>query len=343
MALGASFVLLIVGGLISPTEEPAQEAVAEQESTPSEPEPTTSEEPSEEPTTPEPDPGTALALLADLDVKGRAPMTGYERDAFGYREEDTDRNGCDVRNDVLRRDLDDIVIGYGTNGCVVESGTLDGPYSGESIEFVRGSDTSSDVQIDHVVALANAWVTGAFQWDEETMREFGNDPMNLLAVDGPLNSQKGDGDAATWLPPNRSFRCEYVAAQVAVKAEYDLWVTPAEHDAMTRVLSNCSDERPPEWEAAPLMPELSEPAPEPEPTTQAPEPEPEPAPTTQAPEPEPEPESEPAPEPENTGTDPQFGTCAEAIDNGLGPYIAGVDPEYDWYRDADSDGIVCER
>src|SRR5690606_41963448 len=122
-----------------------------------------------------------------------------------------------------------------------------------------------------------------------------------------------------------------------------LWVPPAEHDARTRVPSNCSDERPPEWEAAPLMPELSEPAPEPEPTTRAPEPEPEPAPTTQAPEPEPEPESEPAPEPENTGTDPQFGTCADAIDNGLGPYIAGVDPAYDWDRDADSDGIVRGR
>ena len=130
----------------------------------------------------------------------------------------------------------------GTNGCVVASGTLQDPYSGETIPFVRGQGTSSAVQIDHVVALSDSWQKGAQQWDAATREAFANDPLNLLAVDGPLNQQKGDGDTATWLPPNKAFRCAYVARQVGVKHAYGLWVTQAEQDAMVRVLSTCPDE-----------------------------------------------------------------------------------------------------
>lgn len=202
-------------------------------------------------------PGTALAAVAELEVKGRAPKTGYDRDAFAYRAYDQDRNGCDVRNDVLRRDLTDLVIGAGTNGCVVTSGTLVDPYSGATIAFTRGAATSNDVQIDHVVALSDAWQKGAQGLEADTLRELGNDPLNLLAVDGPLNAQKGDGDAATWLPPDKTARCDYVARQVAVKVEYDLWVTQAERDAMVRVLAPCPDEPLPVRETAPLMPELA--------------------------------------------------------------------------------------
>ncbi|GAA4288822.1 DUF1524 domain-containing protein [Georgenia daeguensis] len=268
-------------------------------------------------------PGTALAAVAGLEVKGRAPKTGYDREAFAYRAYDHDRNGCDVRNDILRRDLVDLVIGPGTGGCVVESGTLHDPYSGTTIPFVRGADTSGDVQIDHVVALSDAWQKGAQGWDAPTLREFGNDPLNLLAVDGPLNSQKGDGDTATWLPPSAGYRCEYVARQVAVKVEYRLWVTAAEQDAMVRVLSACPDQPLPARETAPLMPELAA-APAPQP---APVPEPAPA---------------PAPGGSGAGTDPRFSSCAKALDAGYGPYVSGVDPEYGWYRDGDSDGTVCE-
>ncbi|WP_242492420.1 HNH endonuclease family protein [Agromyces binzhouensis] len=178
----------------------------------------------------------ALSDLASLPVKGRAAMTGYERDAFGHGWIDVDRNGCDTRNDVLARDLDDPDR---PQGCRVLSGILDDPYTGALIEFVRGEGTSQLVQIDHVVPLANAWVTGAQQLTEEERVAFANDPLNLLAVDGSANQQKGAGDAATWLPANRSFRCEYVARQVAVKAAHDLWVTPPERDAIERVLDGC--------------------------------------------------------------------------------------------------------
>ncbi len=184
-------------------------------------------------------------LLTELPVKGRAPMTGYHRDLFGETwTDDVDvefgRNGCDTRNDVLRRDFKSVDLRPDSNGCVVDTGILLDLYSGEEIRFTRGQGTSVAIQIDHVVALADAWVKGARQLDERTRRNLVNDPDNLLAVDGELNQQKGAGHAATWLPPNREFRCEYAQRQVTVKARYDLWVTEAERAALKRQLDTCS-------------------------------------------------------------------------------------------------------
>ena len=182
---------------------------------------------------------TAVSALSTLPVKGRAPKTGYTRAQFGQTWADVDRNGCDTRNDMLKRDLTEIVYKVKTRNCVVESGILIDRYSGETINFVRGNVTSMEVQIDHVVALSNAWQTGAFKLSVTQRTALANDPLNLFAVKGRLNSQKGDGDAATWLPPLKSFRCTYVAQQIAVKAKYSLWVTAPEKDAMTRILAAC--------------------------------------------------------------------------------------------------------
>ena len=182
---------------------------------------------------------TASSVLSTLPVKGRAAKTGYTRTQFGQTWADVDRNGCDTRNDMLKRDLTDIEFKVKTRDCVVLNGVLLDRYSGEMINFVRGNVTSMEVQIDHVVALSNAWQTGAFKLTLIQRTAFANDPMNLFAVKGRLNSQKGDGDAATWLPPLKSFRCTYVAQQIAVKAKYSLWVTPPEKEAMTRILTAC--------------------------------------------------------------------------------------------------------
>jgi hypothetical protein len=181
-----------------------------------------------------------LITLEKIPVKGRAPKTGYSRAAFGPQWSDIDRNGCDTRNDILRRDLTNIVYRAKTRDCVVENGKLLDPFSNTVIDFIRGEKTSMLVQIDHVVSLSNAWQTGIFKATLKTRTEFANDPLNLLAVKGSLNSQKGDGDAATWLPPNKSFRCDYVARQIKVKSKYGLWVTKSEKDAMIRVLGSCS-------------------------------------------------------------------------------------------------------
>ena len=184
---------------------------------------------------------SAEKLLDSLAVKGRAAKTGYARDQFGQRWADVNRNGCDTRNDILQRDLTNILFKPGTHNCVVLSGTLIDPYSGTKIDFVRGNVTSMEVQIDHVVALSNAWQTGAFKLTLEKRTVFANDPENLLAVKGSLNSQKGDGDAATWLPPLKSFRCTYVSKQIAVKAKYGLWVTAPEKAAMKSILAKCQN------------------------------------------------------------------------------------------------------
>jgi hypothetical protein len=177
----------------------------------------------------------SISTLNSLEVKGRAPKTGYSRAQFPHWS-DLDRNGCDARNDILKRDLTEVVFKVGTRDCKVLSGVLLDPFSNKVLTF---TSVKSAVDIDHVVALSNAWQTGAAYFDRNIRSQIANDPLNLLAVDAKLNRQKGDGDAATWLPPNKAFRCEYVSRQVSVKAKYSLWVTSPEKEAILRVLSNC--------------------------------------------------------------------------------------------------------
>lgn len=180
----------------------------------------------------------ATEVLEALAVKGHAPKTDYARSQFGdgWAAWQT----CDVRNKILARDLTQIE--YKDDTCIVQKGTLADPYTGKTIAFTRGASTSSEVQIDHVVALADAWQKGAQQLSQETRVQFANDDLNLLAVDGDANQQKGASDAATWLPKNKTFRCQYIARQIAVKAKYSLWVTEPEKDAMERVLGTCPDQ-----------------------------------------------------------------------------------------------------
>ena len=278
---------------------------------------------------------TALAVASVMAVKGRAPMTGYDRDLFGSAWSDDNanvfgHNGCDTRNDILRRDLEHPVVEEGTNNCVVLTGTLNDPYTGTAIHFVRGETTSTEVQIDHVVALGDAWQTGAQQWSSEKRQDFANDPLNLLAVDGSANESKGDGDAATWLPPSHAFRCSYVARQTAVKAKYALWMTQAEQAATRRILSDCSALVLP-VEPGQIHPRSSfrvASAPSPPPST---------SPATRHPTPPPSGQCEPGYSPCLPITSDL--DCGD-IDDSLKPIrVTGNDP----YRlDADGDGLGCE-
>lgn len=195
------------------------------------------------PAVPTPATSPTIDALEALPVKGRAPKTGYARDQFGPSWSDDvnvggGHNGCDTRNDILRRDLTAITYKPNTRGCVVATGTLVDPYTATTISFVRGKQ-SARVQIDHVVALADAWQKGAQQWPADKRRDFANDPRNLLAVSGPANQRKGARDAATWLPSNKAYRCAYVTKQVIVKRAYGLWVTAAEKAAIRRILDTC--------------------------------------------------------------------------------------------------------
>jgi len=179
----------------------------------------------------------AIDALKTLQIKGRAPKTDYARDKFGADWSSTE--GCDTRNIILNRDLENVMVG---DSCSVISGTLNDPYTGKIISFVRGKTTSGDVQIDHVVALSDAWQKGAQQFTQAQRVKLANDPLELLAVDGKANMEKSGSDAASWLPPNKPFRCQYVARQVAVKQKYGLWVTQPEYDAINNILQNCPNQ-----------------------------------------------------------------------------------------------------
>ena len=338
-----------IAGAVTSTSpaEPTQPVVEEPE-TPAQPSPTVTELPTEPSATPSqpmatpsvpeetvvtPDAGsaskaTALVTLKTLPVKGRAPKTGYARQQFGSGWLDPDRNGCDTRNDILNRDLTKTTFKPGTRDCIVLTGVLADPFSGTDIAFQRGQSTSTLVQIDHIVALSNAWQTGAQKWSPAHREGFANDPLNLLAVSGRLNGQKSDSDAASWLPPNKANRCPYVARQVAVKAKWGGWVTPPERAAMASILATCPNEPLPAGALdKPVLgtgTSASAPAPKP---TRAPAPKP-----SSAPKPKPVAPARPS---------SPFKNCTAARDAGAAPVYLG-DPGYGPHLDRDGDGVGCE-
>jgi hypothetical protein len=266
--------------------------------------------------------GTALAALGLLPVKGRAPMTGYDRDRFGPAWLDADRNGCDTRNDILGQYLQAITLE--DNGCVVAAGHYDDPYTGLWIDFWQGNGALID--LDHVVSLGNAWATGAFSWEIKKRAAFANDPLNLLPADAGANRQKGDGDAATWLPANKSFRCAYVARQVAVKTKYALSVTDPEKTAMEGVLTTCLDQALPHdiWGASTVVDHnITDPV---EPGWDV------------GPESSPTPS---APAPSAGDGSVYFQNCDAARAAGAAPVRLG-DPGYGTHLDGDGDGAACE-
>jgi hypothetical protein len=257
--------------------------------------------------------GSAAAALEALRVKGRAPKTGYSREEFGGGWATV--AGCDTRDRILRRDLSNKTYKAGST-CRVQSGTLHDPYTADTITYVRGG--ASEVDIDHVVPLIDAWQKGAQQWSATKRTRFAKDPLELLAVSSSVNRAKGDGDAATWLPPNKSFRCDYVARQIAVKRTYGLWVTRAESDAMARVLARCPNQRLPN--APPAAPVSA------------------PATATRIPA-----QTTTASRSPDSGQGRVFANCAAVRAAGLAPLRRGT-PDYraNPHLDRDKDGLACE-
>lgn len=181
----------------------------------------------------------ATTVLEQLEIKGRAPKTGYERTQFYSGWPNID--GCSLRQRIIKRELGDTAV-LADDQCTVISGEFDEPYTGSHLVFYQKSDFSNSIQIDHIVALSDAWQKGAQYFDAAVRYQIATDPLNLLAVDSKANQSKSDGDAATWLPGNKAFRCQYIARQISVKYKYHLWITQAEHDAMARVLQTCPNE-----------------------------------------------------------------------------------------------------
>ncbi len=303
----------------------------------------------------------ALSQLQTIPVKGRAPKTGYSRLQFGQPwTDDVDveggHNHCDTRNDILRRDLSNVVPAA---GCIVQSGVLHDPYTGKDVQFNREEGTDVLVQVDHVVALLDAWQKGAQQWDPIKRVQFANDPLNLLAVSGKANRNKKAGDVATCLPSNKDFRCAYVTRVVKVKAKYGVWITQEEHNAASRILTTCLSQPLPSSKEVPtssgILPSVGTRFPAPSrtaPLPLAPPPPqtsneyipPPPAPLPLAPPPS-QTSNEyvppPAALPPSGGSSVYYPNCKAARAAGAAPIYAGQ-PGYRPGLDRDGDGVACE-
>jgi Protein of unknown function (DUF1524)/Excalibur calcium-binding domain len=262
--------------------------------------------------------GTALAALGKLAVKGRAPKTGYDREQFGGDWASID--GCDMRQRILQRDLRRLIDEAGSD-CEISSGILADRYTASKIIFHRGG--ASEVDIDHVVALSDAWQKGAQQWPYQRRVQFANDPLNLFASDAGANRSKGDSDAASWLPPSKAFRCDYVARQIAVKRRYRSWLTAAEKDAMAHVLAPCPGTKLPTAKRVrvPVSPPPGEHA-----------------------EPEPDPVATPRAKDGGGGGDvPYVENCDAVRAAGRDPLVRGDGVyEANTHMDRDGDGMACE-
>lgn len=188
---------------------------------------------------------TARQALARLVIRPDRTVAGYDRSCsaghgcvFGPAWSDVDHDGCDQRSDVLRRDLVSITTKPDTHGCVVASGILHDPYTGQTISYRRGP-AGAAVQIDHVVPLGAAWSAGAATWSPHRRNNFANDLGNLLAVDGPANESKGDRTADQWRPPNSGSWCLYARITVTVDTRWHLTISSADRAALAGMLTHC--------------------------------------------------------------------------------------------------------
>jgi len=253
---------------------------------------------------------SAPGLLGSLTVES-SHQSGYSRDLFKLWV-DADRNGCDTRREVLISEAR--VRPHVVSGCGLSGGRWWSAYDNLFIT------NASSLDIDHFVPLAEAWRSGAFRWSAGTREAYANDlgySLSLIAVTAHTNRSKSDADPAGWMPPFNAYRCTYVATWVAIKWRWRLTIDPLEKGALTLGLAGCGAAAKvlkPTRAAittGPVVPVASGGS------------------TTAA---------------GNNGVvDPRYPYCSNAIAAGLGPYYRGQDPEYAWYRDGDSDGIVCER
>ncbi|MEV6105458.1 DUF1524 domain-containing protein [Streptomyces sp. NPDC051940] len=179
--------------------------------------------------------------LAGLTVAWGKNWQTYRRAEFGrfYTDEHNGvggRNGCDTRDDVLARDLDELRRGD-RNPCVVLSGVLHDPLTGKTLPYrYRGA---TGINIDHVVPLGAAWRAGAYAWSPQRRIDFANDLDELLAVDQQANQDKGSQTPDKW-KPRRAYWCEYARRWTGVKAKYGLTVTAPEKLALQDMLATCS-------------------------------------------------------------------------------------------------------
>ena len=277
-------------------------------------------------------------MLAVLPVAVEAKSDTYNRDFFKHWVS-KNNTGCDTRFAVLEEEA---VSGFAKSGCDVTKGEWFSEYEGATVT------KASTLDVDHMVPLAEAWRSGASEWDSATREAYANDlsnPNALIAVTASSNRSKSDDDPNNWMPDTDA--CVYLSKWVGVKYEWKLTLDQAEKDDIVKFLSFCDVNTMTTvydapvtvpTAAAPTTPEAGQSAAPAEPTTDAPATNNTPvAPVAPAPVDAPVTTSQ-----EGNAPDQQFTSCSEATANGFGPYVKGRDVEYDYYRDGDGDGTVCE-
>jgi len=180
--------------------------------------------------------GALVAMIDALPVSSSTPPAKYVRADFGAAWADTDRNGCDTRNDVLARDLLDAQTKPDTRGCVVTSGVLHDPYTGTTLTWTKAG---GGIDIDHVVPLEQAWAAGAWTWTTERREQFANDLPELQATVSSTNRAKGDSPIQTWTPPDPTYLCTYTTRWVQTKTTWQLTVTQDEKTRLLHLATNC--------------------------------------------------------------------------------------------------------
>ncbi len=256
--------------------------------------------------------GETVNSYIDLLTVSPEVTSGYDRDLFKHWEDDNG-NGCHAREETL---IAESVGSVNVTGDCDISGSWFSAFDGET------TTNPSNFDVDHLVPLKEAWDSGANRWNSATRERFANDlgsPHSLIAVSRGSNRSKGARDPAEWMPPRQSYHCEYVYTWTLVKIRWDLTADRDEINALRNYGGDCLVSEM-NFSSTVTEAEIVEGNP-----------------------PEPEPEPEPAPSTGGSGDlDPRFSSCGDAKSEGYGPYVEGVDPEYDWYRDGDSDGTVCE-
>jgi hypothetical protein len=247
-------------------------------------------------------------LLGLLKVKAESGSSTYERTYFQHWI-DADGDGCDTRDEVLQQESKT------KTDCGLAGGSWVSAYDG-----FKTADASS-LDIDHFVPLKEAWESGASGWNSDTRKRFANDldySVSLIAVSASSNRSKSDRDPSAWLPPLKSFTCQYVGRWIAVKYRWSLTIDSNEKKVLASKLSSCGSKSKVAVPAKAKIVKGVAPTAAPSPSSSTPS--------------------------SGTGAnDPKFSSCAEAKRNGYtGSYTKGIDPEYDWYQDRDGDGVVCE-
>jgi hypothetical protein len=257
-------------------------------------------------------PPSAETVNSYIDLLRVAPevTSGYDRDLFRHWV-DADGDGCHAREETLiAESVGSVSV---TSDCDIQ-GSWFSAFDGET------TTNTSNFDVDHMVPLKEAWDSGANGWDSSTRERFANDlgsPHSLIAVSRGSNRSKGAKDPAEWMPSRQSYTCEYIFTWTLVKIRWSLSADPAEINALRNLGGDCLVA---DMNFSPAVSEAEIIAGDP-----------------------PEPEPEPQPIPSADGElDPRFSSCRAAKAEYYGPYVDGVDPEYDWYRDGDSDGTVCE-